>query len=67
MVKEVGSAICKGNKAIGISHLHPSGSIRLSSGDIKTAKVKSLRFVCVETPRGERKCYRFNHRKKPGG
>jgi len=59
MNKEVGSVICRGSKAIGVSHSHPLGSIKLSSQDRKTAHSKGLRYVCIAT-RGHTKCYRFH-------
>jgi len=62
MSKEVGSAICHGGKIVGVVHTHPSGSIKLSSQDIKTAREKSLTHVCV-TARGHTKCYRFTPKK----
>ena len=63
MNKEVGSAICHGGKVVGVIHSHPSGSIKLSSQDIKTAREKNLSHVCV-VARGETKCYRFTPKKR---
>jgi len=58
MNKEVGSSICRGGKVVGVVHSHPSGSIKLSSQDKKTAREKGLTHVCV-VARGQTKCYRF--------
>ncbi len=65
MNKEVGSVICRGSKATGVVHSHPSGSIKLSSQDKKTAREKNLTHVCVTTQRDGKqrtKCYRFGKR-----
>jgi len=63
MNKEVGSVICRGNKVIGVSHTHPSGSVKLSSQDRKTAQQKGLKHVCVTTKR-ETRCYRFHPKRQ---
>lgn len=66
MNKEVGSAICRGGKVIGVVHTHPSGSPKLSPRDIQTAREKGLSHVCVIVNRSgkqEAKCYKFPKRK----
>lgn len=62
MNREVGSVICRGNKPVAVNHTHPSGSIKLSSQDRKTAREKGLAHVCV-TVKGKTKCYRFREKR----
>lgn len=48
----------KGSKPIGVHHLHPSGSPRLSTQDIKEARRLKLDVMCVRAGR-KVKCYRL--------
>lgn len=50
-----------GTKRVGAAHLHPGGDIYLSSQDKKAAHEHKLKFVCVEIPSGETKCFNFKN------
>lgn len=47
-----------GTKLVGVNHSHPGGSLRLSDQDIRTARDKGLKLVCVKA-KSKSKCYRF--------
>jgi hypothetical protein len=51
-----------GHKVDGVTHLHPGGSHQLSPRDIQTARDLKLNHICIKTPKGGTKCYRFKHK-----